>query len=478
MLLILLVGICTNLRYLHSLDIDSGSSPLNSPFYNKKDDPSTHMYDFLSARPTWKSVKDDRTRTYSPKFDLDHPPAQFPYRMLHTVTTRFMVGQPNQPLLARARYLLFRTFCVPTMQYQTSQNVYWIVLADPRLDPDVLANLKILLEPMPNAYLILTSNTTWVADGVGVPNVTSYGVDIYEIASEYTNSNLQIVTGNTSRFQTTLLMLLGQHEHRQQEQPQEQRQPILKLDTLLDADDGLHNQGVEWIQQMAVDYVQQYQQQQQQLKPDKSTLANSWWTVCATDHIEWHNRDVFLLTPEDYAKGGIGSGVTGLRQAPQFCASAGFTRVGLMEEQPPHKHYVVFPQTAYTNHAGVMTFPYCGVNGTVAHCWKREFPNVPLVLKTRTITSDSMDHLNPNKNDYRDLEWEEVDDHPLWINETEKTWKILEQDFAVDRLQAWHTSMYLFEHVLEIIKTRTMHHDGKSCWKIHTMYCACVLSSQ
>ena len=106
-----------------------------------------------------------------PKFDLDHPPPFSSLQVIHTVQTRFMVGQPNQPILARARFMLFETFCFPTMRYQTSQNFYWIVLVDPRLQEDILNDMQTLLKNMPNAFLVLTSNTTWAADGVGVPNV-------------------------------------------------------------------------------------------------------------------------------------------------------------------------------------------------------------------------------------------------------------------------------------------------------------------
>jgi hypothetical protein len=127
---------------------------------------------------------------------MDHPPPDFPFEVIHTVQTRFMVGQPNQPILARARYLLFTTFCYPTMRSQTSQNFYWIVLADPRLDESILEDLRNLLLPMPNAYLVLTSNNTWIADGVGVPGVTSYGVGLQEIAEEYRTNNLTVSTGN------------------------------------------------------------------------------------------------------------------------------------------------------------------------------------------------------------------------------------------------------------------------------------------
>ena len=43
-------------------------------------------------------------------------------------------------------------------------------------------------------------------------------------------------------------------------------------------------------------------------------------------------------------------------------------------------------------------------------------------------------------------------DHPLVINETEKIWRILQDDFSINRLKAWETSMYLRENLESIIQ--------------------------
>jgi hypothetical protein len=298
---------------------------------------------------------------------------------------------------------------------------------------------------MSNAYLILTSNTTWAADGVGVPNVTSYGVDLSELVMEYVHGRVAIVTGNTSHLRDVVYPLY----YSSTSKPSKKSQHIIfKMDTLLDADDGLHTNGMEWLQDFAMAYSMK-----QPLQKAPLSLTNSWWTVCATNHLEWHNRDVFQLTPKEYHHLGISSGITGIREKPEFCASAGFTRVGQMTTGPPH----LFPKRAYVNHAGVQQFDECGTvtnNGNIVmtQCWQRAFSNIPLILKTRTITSDSMDHLDPNKEDYRDLAWETRDEHPLLVNASEPGWRLLEQEFFIDRLQAWETSVYLYEHVQEIIQ--------------------------
>ena len=123
-----------------------------------------------------------------------HKRQESPYNIVHGMTTRFMLGQKGQPILARARYLLFETFCQPTVRYQTALEASkgyefsWFVLADPGLDKEIIDDLRGLLSqksssfPEGNAYLILSDNPSWAADGVGVPGVTSYGAGFEEIA--------------------------------------------------------------------------------------------------------------------------------------------------------------------------------------------------------------------------------------------------------------------------------------------------------
>ena len=324
-----------------------------------------------------------------PVYSLEHPLNHSPYKILHTVMTRFMVGQSNAKYeLARARYLLFESFCWPTIQYQTSRNFFWLVLVDPGLDSSIINDMKSLLNAVPtgNAYMILTNNTAWSADGVGVENVTSYGVGLQTIVEEYTNGKLNIITGNT----TYLLRALDWMTKQQQvEEPQynninkenniETSKPIMVIETLLDADDGINNHGVEWIQDVAIQRTKEHQQQQQQSPahqyPLHPTLNSTWWFLCGTDHIEWHNRDIFKLTNEEYTEHGITSGLAGLRQSPYFCTSAGFTRIGITTTTTTSTPMTIsspslsssssssspfkFPKDAYSNHALAFYFPEC-----------------------------------------------------------------------------------------------------------------------
>ena len=334
-----------------SIDVHSvaQSQQLRVPLHHKKSNSKNQQ--FVPKIPA-----------YSNQNSLDSSP----YTIVHSLTTRFMLGQKGQPFLARARYLLFETFCQPTVRFQTAlahsngHEFSWFVLADPGLDRKVLDDLKTLLSienfPNENAYLILTDNPSWAADGVGVPGVTSYGAGFQEIARNIREGSVDLLTGDAQRLIRTLENNIEKEDKESETEP---RIPLLFIETMLDADDGLNNQAIEWIQNLAVSHTQQQQLQklQQKLEVPKDeeispTLNSTWWLLCGTDHIEWHNRDVYRLTDKQYESKGLTAGIIGLRHAPQYCASAGFTRVGLtVETSTPEGQPLVFPKVAYSNHA-------------------------------------------------------------------------------------------------------------------------------
>ena len=433
---------------------------------------------------------------------LEDPPQDSPYTILHTVTTRFMVGQaPNVTEdtskyfdIQKARYLLFETFCWPTMKHQTSMNFYWLVLVDPGLDPGIIRDMKTLLGdkkhfPAQNAFLVLTNNTKWSSDGVGVENSTSYGVGLQPVAQEFKEGKLDIIAGNTEYLLRALNAMKG-NKKPEDNNRWNPRKPLLVIETLLDADDGLNNGGVEWIQTKAVERTNEHWKEQQKHQINSSglqqfspiqnpSLNTTWWFLCGTDHIEWHNRQIFHLTEEKYATSGITSGLAGLRQSPLFCTSAGFTRVGITmpPDNPSLSNYshMVFPKDGYSNHALTFYFPECTPpnntivpNGNYSACWHREFADKIYIVKSRTITSDSMDNLNVRRmKDYRDISWLNASDYPLLINDTEKMWGILQTEFSVDRKKAWKTSIFIFEHRESIIQQNkdSRCSPGFPCWK-------------
>jgi hypothetical protein len=208
------------------------------------------------------------------------------------------------------------------------------------------------------------------------------------------------------------------------------------------------------------------------------TLNNTWWLLCGTDHIEWHNRDVYRLTDKQYEQNGLAGGIVGWRHAPQYCASAGFTRVGLTSERSSKDGApLAFPKRAYSNHAlATEEFDRCvgdseretandssaktnantNANTTAdpwSQCFRRDFAGKPFCLKGRTVTSDSMDHMGLRNEDYRDLPWESPNEHPLLgLNESDRMWALAKNDFFIDPQKAQTASVYLRDHLGSIVQ--------------------------
>ena len=296
------------------------------------------------------------------------PKENHPFRVIHTLSTRFMVGQPGLPLLTRARLKLFEVFCLPTILGQTNQNFYWLLLVEAQLENSVLKELESMVKHMPNAFMVLTSNTTWVTDGAGVQKSQGYGITLQEIADLYRRGSIEIISGDLEHLSAFDYRTMSDED-----------QIVLRMDTLVDADDGLHHQAVEKMQSMAVNWARH---QQSITNITRFNLENSWWNFCGSDHLEWHNRETYLLTEETYQERGISSGLVGLRKRPHFCTSVGTTRVGCISL--PITELPKFPMAAERNHAVVLSDnPTCEEGTQVAFCSRRVFPDFPLVFRSR-----------------------------------------------------------------------------------------------
>ncbi|KAG7339496.1 polysaccharide pyruvyl transferase [Nitzschia inconspicua] len=375
------------------------------------------------------------------------------FQIRHSVLTRFMVGQGNQPALARARFELFKTFCLPTMVSQTSQNYFWLVLIDPGLSQDILQEMTSLLQTMPsqNAFLIVTNNTEWASDGLSHYNkkAKGYGVNLRTIAEEFQHGRLDIRTGNTDTLLGTL-----QHNNggQQSSLPSGKdvplKQNLILVETLLDADDGLHRLAIEYMQK---DILERTYPQQQQLLSQKitPTLDLTWWILCASDHIEWHHREIFKITVEEYAEKGISDGMVGRREMPQECISAGFTRVGFLDVAKATRLSCTFPKNAQNNHFQThKTLKPCQ-RDTQKHCYFRSFMDFPGALRSRSITSDSMSHLDPDVNLSKKSKY--LKDSKFHLDDSDKLWKVVADDFSIRREQVLQLSKHLYENRVSIL---------------------------
>jgi hypothetical protein len=129
--------------------------------------------------------------------------SEWPWPHIHIVRTYFMTNQGNLTTLAKARVELFKTFCLPTMKAQTSQQFLWLIKTDPGLDATIMKEMVDLLKDNPNYYLVGTNSKGKDFDGVDME---------------------KIYTGNRTLLQTAVGLQLE----------------VPVLDTRFDADDGLY----------------------------------------------------------------------------------------------------------------------------------------------------------------------------------------------------------------------------------------------
>ncbi|CAJ1947781.1 unnamed protein product [Cylindrotheca closterium] len=185
--------------------------------------------------------------------------------LLHIVNTRFMQEQGTLKTLGMARYHQFMTFCFPSMMNQTTTEFLWIVKTDPELSPEIRDLMIEAMKPYPHFYLVGSNNNFMINKNNGSWKGGEEGKDLL---------NSTIFTGNLTWLQQAMAL----------------RNELPVLETRLDADDGLH--------QMYLDYVQGVARRR--FDKDDDSSAPDWLYWCIRRHLEWHTpadntTDPFLL---------------------------------------------------------------------------------------------------------------------------------------------------------------------------------------
>jgi hypothetical protein len=182
--------------------------------------------------------------------------------MIHIVNSRFMQEQGDLYELAMARLALFQTVCLPSMIHQSTSNFFWIFKTDPNLDPTILQTLVDAFAPHSNFYLVasnanylITTSTTTTTmsptdttasrllrylfatphDKVVVHDHPSTGRAWRDGGEGWDLLKSRIYTGNLTKLYQAMAL----------------RQELPILETRLDADDGLHQYYLEYVQAVA-----------------------------------------------------------------------------------------------------------------------------------------------------------------------------------------------------------------------------------
>jgi pyruvyl transferase EpsO len=257
------------------------------------------------------------------------------------------------------------------------------------------------------------------------------------VAQAFRDGMVEVRTGDTQLLVDAL-------------QWRERRKPLLVLETLLDADDGLHRKAIESFQSIAMERFSKQIKTWIKSPIDGGvplvTMKETWWVLCANDHLEWHNRDIFRIYKNVYDAQGIQSGVLGQRESSSECISAGYTRIGYTNDFE-ETDSATFPRKTDMNfQLATAILPPC--NQTSLNCFVRVFHEVSLAISTRTIASDSLSHMDPESAAYAEKSKGIIDTE---FKVTEYLWRILSQDFFIGRRQAQVVSNTLYNLREEIL---------------------------
>ena len=309
--------------------------------------------------------------------------------LIHIVNTRFMQEQGHLTTLARARLLLFETFCLPTMIHQTSQSFLWIIKTDPNLDESIRTDLVSLLKPYPNFYLVGSNHNYQIGQGPGSWRDGSEGEDI--LAST-------IYTGN-------IKWLLQAHALRQERSI---------LETRLDADDGIHKVFLQYVQQSAIKYLGNYH----------------WLYWCSCRHIEW------------YASPFNARGLVNPVQHEKLCITPGITvgfPVNLQKENevPQFGHDILYKEIERTGGCHVNDGNVGGNNNL--ECIQLVDDLSFVAVRSRTLTSAGM----------KDIELQQ---EILKEKSVKMMWTILNKLFYISEKNARNANLFVQDNLAQIAK--------------------------
>jgi len=181
--------------------------------------------------------------------------------IVQIINTRFMQNQPDLVELGLARLELMRTICLPTLQQQTSQNFLWIIRADPDLHPTIKTGLL-------NMIATATQET---------PDFHVVVMGSNDNPSGFRRANHILVSPE----------LVWTDNYNLLQHFQQASQSRIVLETRLDADDGLHIYFVELMQEEAILYLSQANDDPQTENRTNTSSSGNWLVWCAGTHVEW-----------------------------------------------------------------------------------------------------------------------------------------------------------------------------------------------
>lgn len=374
--------------------------------------------------------------------DVNVPNAtQWP--LVHIVNTRFMQEQGHLPTLGMARLHLFRTFCLPTMTAQSTQDFLWIIKIDPKLDVAVLDGLLHLVQPHSNIYVVASNRNFLISpDLQGSWRDGAEGHDL--LAS-------QIYSGN----RTKLLQAIALRQDR----------PV--LETRLDADDGLHYKFLEYMQWVAKrrflgnEAPQDDDKDDDERRKDKGAdifmSTPKWLYWCTRRHVEWRPG------PLGGSEKGMGSspGILNPVEHSKLCITPGITvgyNVGASASQvPSESHDLLYKHLVNSTACYDSSIKVPAQSSDKPLCLELVDDLIFGAIRSRTWTSAGMQDVAAPDFHIPDTVQSEL---------TEKLWLFLQERFQMKREDAQQARQYLYENQAQIAYENLMgqctsHHSCK-----------------
>jgi len=364
-----------------------------------------------------------------PNVDITVPKSK-EWPLVHIVSTRFMQEQGPLETLGIARLKLFLTFCLPSMVNQSSQKFFWIIKTDPKFT--TTSAFKLLtksVQPYDNIYIV-ASNINFLF-GTAEKGSWRDGKEAFDLIGS------KKYTGNLTKLNIAMAL--------------RNERPI--LETRLDADDGLHEHFIKYLQAVAMKRFQPY----------KITLGRKevytvpipqWLYWCSRRHIEWHSdtdKDPSLSKKQKEKIGSIELGYMNVIQHDKICVTPGITigfNIGT-NNVPQYDHDKLYRNVrhslaCYEDDTGNSSNTDDKIVDTVGDKAKKS-PCLELVedlnfcaIRSRTWTSAGMYNIDLVEKDIlRGVDQKEF---------TDKLWTFSKDKFGVNKTRVMETQNFLIKN--------------------------------
>lgn len=371
--------------------------------------------------------------------DIDIPDAD-DWLLIHIVQSRFMQEQGPLEILGLARLKLFLTFCLPSMIQQTSQDFFWIIKTDPGFTKTAVFDMLVQSVQSHNNIYVVASNANFVFGSSGREGSWRDGKECLDLLQS------EIFTGDIDRLRAAIAL--------------RNERPV--LETRLDADDGLHANFIEYIQDTALE----------RFNPSEvDTSTPNWVYWCSRRHIEWHSDTDSSLSEKQKANmGSVELGYMNVIQHDKLCVTPGIT-IGYNTNGNDSKNDISVPQydhdKLYKNVRNSLSC-YSDENGNEEHEMEANEeilirgPCLELVedflfcaIRSRTWTSAGMYDINLDGKNGGHQEKEL----------TGKLWALSEKCFGVTEMKVKETQDFLIRNKKEIARENLIGQcsTGHSC---------------